>query len=224
MVLAVPLSCRSFTLLSLLFCFLCCWAILSSSQQQEDQSKNEDKSQKDQLCLRKRHSVLLFCYRVTQTDSLIAFNFVYVNDSLASARVLFYGRRGDPKYWLQILTNHIIESKCNALNMQDQRQRPHLTHTIRLITNTHKDQPDVVDVPVAYRTDSAPHRINYYPVDTYYRKQLYYPRKAIYPLDSVIRLLSNWVLDLPRLPRRLMSCHFLMTRPCHAGSMFQFYH
>ena len=126
MVLAVPLSCRSFTLLSLLFCFLCCWAILSSSQQQEDQSNNEDKSQKDQLCLRKRHSVLLFCYRVTQTDSLIAFNFVYVKDSLASARVLFYGRRGDPKYWLQILTNHIIESKCNALNMQDQRQRPHL--------------------------------------------------------------------------------------------------
>ena len=81
-------------------------------------------------------------------------------------------------------------------------------YTIRLITNTHKDQPDVVDVPVAYRADSAPHRINYYPVDTYYRKQLYYPRKAIYPLDSVICLLSNWVLDLPRLPRRLMSCHF----------------
>ena len=61
MVLAVS-SCRSFAPLSLLFCFLYCWGIVSPSQQwhQEAQSKNEDESQKDQLHLRKRHPPILF--------------------------------------------------------------------------------------------------------------------------------------------------------------------
>ena len=50
------------------------------------------------LCLRKRHSVLLFCYPVTQSDALIAFNFFNeANDSLAWLYVLFYGGRVDSK-------------------------------------------------------------------------------------------------------------------------------
>ena len=64
-------SVQAYTFVPLLFffCFLCYGHTVSRSQQwhQEAQSKNEDKCQKDQLYLRKYHSVLLFCSRVTQT-------------------------------------------------------------------------------------------------------------------------------------------------------------